>query len=288
MKTLIITDSSVTNINELINNKNIKILPLMLIRNDGKEYFEEILHITPNELNKQIDDFYNFSTSCTPIGYSENIIKESFEQYDCIIVLTISKGWSSQFSHLKNLEKKYKNLFVLDTSSYGFVLEYAINKIFLMLENNKSINEIKDYVENIKNRSIGFFAVKNISGILNSGRIPKIIGKLLKLAKLHPILKTEEINKKEAIIKKWENCYDKMIDALESSFDDLSRNLEDITILISDNTYEEIEYFKLIINKRTNISLDKINVRVAPMIFYPTVCSGAIGIQYISKKDKNN
>lgn len=288
MKTLIISDSSITNIKELKQISDVKILPLMLIRNDGKEYLDEILDLEPNELNTQIEQSYKFTTSCTPIGYSHEVLNEAFKEYDNVIVLTISKGWSSQFNHLKNLEKKYKNLYVCDTSSYGFILEYAVKNIIEMLNDNKTLEEIKLFVEDIKNRSVGLFAVKNIIGVMNSGRIPKIIGKLLKFAKLHPILKTVEVNKKEAIIKKWENCYDKMIDSLELDFDNLKNDLDEMTILISDNSKEEIELFKSIIHKRTNIPIELINVRVAPMIFYPTVCSGAIGIQYISKKKRKS
>lgn len=288
MKTLIITDSSTTNIKEIQKNSDIKILPLMLIRNDGKQYFNEIIDLEPSELNEQIDKGYKFSTSCTPIGYSEEIINNAFKDYDNIIVLTISKGWSSQFNHLKNLEKKYSNLYVCDTSTYGFVLEYAIEQIISMLNANKTMLEIKAFVEELNERSVGFFAVKNIVGVLNSGRVPKIIAKLIQIAKLHPILKTTEVNKKEAIIKKWDNCYEKMVDALEMEFDDLKNNLESMTILVSDNSEEEINLFKSIIHKRTNIPIESINVRQAPMIFYTTVCSGAIGLQYISKKKRIN
>lgn len=285
MKTLIITDSSTTNIENLRKIDNLQILPLMLIRDDGKEYFEDILDVNVNDLNSQIEKSHKFSTSCTPIGYSEEIITNAFKEYDNVIVLTISKGWSSQFSHIKNLEKKFPNLFVCDTSSYGFILEYAINKIIEMLDADVPLNAIREFVEDIKNRSVGFFSVKNISGLLNSGRIPKIIGNLIKIAKLHPILKTIEVNKKEAMIKKWENCYDKMIDALEMEFGDLEKNLDAMTILVSDNSDEEINLFKSIIQERTKIPVNEINVRTAPIIFYPTVCSGAIGIQYIKKKN---
>ncbi|MDE5617465.1 MAG: DegV family protein [Ureaplasma sp.] len=299
-KTLILVDSSTTLTNKIAKENGIIILPLMVYKSNEKEnkpdtaYLYESFEMTNEDFLKMSESGDKFKTGATPIGIIEEVIDEQLKNYDQIISLSISKKWSSQYEHLKGLsnQEKYKDkLFVIDTKEFGYNTEY------LALELRKRINsgiytidELIDFATNFNKYVASFFLCRSFDGLVNSGRIPKIIAKLLKFAKIYPIIKVDDgENKLEGIIKNTIDSNNKIIKSIYKSFDNkLSKNnILKIGILTACNSEEYINEVKQDIMKAFDVSENLIEIRPAPTIFINIVMRNAICISVITNKEKN-
>ncbi|MDE5651769.1 MAG: DegV family protein [Ureaplasma sp.] len=298
-KILILVDSSTTLTDKIAKENEIIILPLAVYKNNEKDnkpdtaYLYESLEMTNEDFLKMSESGYKFKTGATPIGIVEEVLDEQFKKYDQIISLCISQKWSSQYEHLENLstQTKYKDkLFVIDTKEFGYNAEY------LALELRKRINsgiytmdELLEFASSFNKYVTSFFLCRSFDGLVNSGRIPKIIARLLKFAKIYPIIKVDDgENKLEGMIKNTIDSNNKIIKSIYKSFDNKlnKNNILKIGILTACNSDEYINEVKQDIIKAFDISEDLIEIRPAPTIFINIVMRNAICISVITNKTK--
>lgn len=291
-KILLLTDSSTTMSSEDAVKYDVKILPLAIYRNDGKEFINELQEVTPESLLKMYDEGYKFTTSCTPQLMMEENIKEWLETYDYIIALPISSKWSSQYSHLKALSNEpfFKNkLYVADILEYGFAIENLCIDLRKMIDEKGIDNPLKllDYANNYHRKTICFFACKTLDGLVASGRVPKVVAKLFKLTKIYPLIRVEAENHLEKIVKNWNEIPNKMIKATVKTFGTLTaKDIKAICVLTAGNSQEYINEFKESLAKELKLPVEKIQVRWAPNIFINIVLKDSIGVHVITNKNK--
>ncbi len=298
-KILILVDSSTTLTNKIAKENEIIILPLAIYRsnekdqNENKTFLYESIDMSNEEFLKMSESGYKFKTGSTPIGIVEEIVNEQLKKYDKIISLCISKKWSSQYEHLKALsnQENYKDkLVVVDTQEFGY------NGEWLALELRKRINsgiytidELLDFATNFNKSVTSFFLCRFFDGLVNSGRIPKIIARLLKFAKIYPIIKVDDgENKLEGMIKNTIDSNNKIIKSIYKSFDNKlnKNNIIKIGILTACNSDEYINEVKQDLIKAFGVSEDVIEIRPAPTIFINIVMRNAICISVITNKTK--
>lgn len=298
-KILILVDSSTTLTKKVAQENEIIILPLAIYRSDEKDQNEnktflyEGLDLSNEDFLKMSESGYKFKTGSTPIGIVEEVVNEQLKKYDKIISLCISKKWSSQYEHLKALsnQETYKDkLYVVDTQEFGYNAEW------LALELRKRINsgiytidELLDFATNFNKSVTSFFLCRSFDGLVNSGRIPKIIARLLKFAKIYPIIKVDDgENKLEGMIKNTIDSNNKIIKSIYKSFDNKlnKSNIIKIGILTACNSEEYINEVKQDLIKAFGVSEDVIEIRPAPTIFINIVMRNAICISVIANKTK--
>lgn len=288
-KILILTDSSTTMSLEKAKEYDVKIVPLSMLRNDNIEYVDELLNIDTNQIGKMLDDGFTFKTSCTPIGYLQDVIDKALETYDKIVAIPISSGWSSQYSHLKALEKEYPNrLVTCDTREYGYALEILAEKLREKINNGiYDLEVLQSYAENFHKYTSCFLSMRKLQGAVASGRVPKIVSKLLTWVKAYPIIKFDYINHVETILRKWDGVIVKCIELFKGEYNHLEPDeIEAFTILTANNDPEEIEYAKDQVVEILGIKREMIAVRPAPIILHTVVWNQAIGFQLIAKVEK--
>lgn len=291
-KILIMVDSSTTLPLNVAKENEIEILPLSIYRNDNVSYIYESLSMTSKDFLKMGDEGFTFKTGCTPQGILEDVVNEKLKKYDQIIALPISQKWSSQYSHLKALssQDEYKDkLFVVDTLEYGYAIECLALELREMIKKNIfNINDLLKYAQNYHNYTICYFACNELTGLVNSGRVPKMIGKIFKLAKIKPVIRVEGENHLETIIKNFPEVINRIIKAIIKIYGGklVNRDIKKITILTSNNELEFINEVILDLSKTFDIPKNAIDVRPAPNIFVNIVGNGAIGVHVISKKMK--
>lgn len=287
---LIMTDSSNTISQEDAKKYEIAILPLTLERSDNKIFIDEPSAITSHDILEMIDQGFTFKTATTILGIMEQKIQEGLENYDKIIICPISKGWSSQTSHLEMIAKNYPDrVFVADTKDYGYSLECLCIELREMINNGVEIPKLLEYANNHWKYSLSLFACKNLKGLEKSGRLPKIIAKALSLTKITPIIKAEYNNQKEGLALGWGNVLDKFIVYLDKNY---KKNLNKDTIkkmcvLISEDSSADINKLRKMLSEKYQISEDEIVLRWAPNVFLCIVWKGAIGVTTISNIEKS-
>lgn len=291
-KILILVDSSSTISLEVAKTHEIEILPLSIYRSDGASYTYEALKMSGSQFLEMSDEDYKFSTSCTPQGIMEEVIDSKLKEYDAIIALPISRKWSSQYDHLKalSLQNEYKDkLFVADVLEFGYAIEcLAIELRHKINEGIYTINDLVEYAENYHKSTICFFACKVLKGLVNSGRVPKMVAKILKLAKIKPIIRVEGENHLETIIKNFSEVINKIIKSIIKIFGGKfeGKDIKNIVVLSADNSPEYLQEVTTDLAKTFGIPISKIDVRQAPNIFINIVDRGAIGVHVVANKEK--
>lgn len=292
LKTLIIVDSSCTISSQLAKENQIVILPLAIYRNDGQTYLYESLTMDSKDFLKMSDDGYSFKTGCTPQGVIEEVLQDELKVYDQIIALPISKKWSSQYDHLKQLEndKRFANkLFVVDTLEYG----YAIEKLALDLrqklnKNMYTTKELLEYATNYHDKTISYFACLELNGLVKSGRVPKILASLLKLTKRSPIIRVEGENHLEAWVKNYSEVINKIIKATSKIYDNklTNKDIVHIAVLTTEIGNEFVDSIITELSKTFSLNKSQIEIKAAPSIFANIVGRNAIGIHIVASKEK--
>lgn len=186
---------------------------------DAKYYEENNVQLMPMNLNIDGDilidnktlNLHNFyerirtgklptTSMITPIVYEETFEKFLSQGYD-ILYIGFSSGLSSSFGASllakKNLEEKFQNakIFCVDSQSASMGIGILVKKAVEMRGAGKSIEEIVNYLEELKNKLFIFLGVDNLFHLQRGGRISKgaaIVGTALQLK---PIIKVDENGK---------------------------------------------------------------------------------------------
>ncbi|WP_338969609.1 DegV family protein [Spiroplasma endosymbiont of Labia minor] len=188
MKIAILTDSCLGG--DPHKYSNMTIIPLMITKEDGTQIYDD------ENFNK--DDFYNLlekealKTSQTITGDVINAYDKMLEKYDQVVVMLLSKGLSGQYQTALMLanEEKYKNkIFVVDTNGVSIVMEHLIDRVYDFIEQGLNGTQIKEKIESLNNKFVGFIIPKNLKTLVRGGRISKAAAGFAKLLKINPILR---------------------------------------------------------------------------------------------------
>ncbi|MGO4936496.1 DegV family protein [Fundicoccus sp. Sow4_H7] len=171
-------------------------LPLNLMV-EGVSYQDKVS--APKNLSK----YKKVTSSQTNISEIRYFLEPISKRHKHIIVLTVSSKMSGLYE--RYLEFKQNNpdmlLEIIDTKlnsvAEGQVAYHAINKI----KEGYSFNELINYIENIISRNKIFVSLKNLDGMIKSGRLNKKIGWLLQKVGFLPLVTIDKdgngsINKK--------------------------------------------------------------------------------------------
>lgn len=291
-KILILVDSASTITPEIAKKYDIEVLPLSIYRNDGQSYIYEALKMTGEEFLKMGDEGYKFSTSCTPQGILEEVISIKLKEYDCILALPINQKWSSQYDHIKalSLQPEYQGkLFVANTVEFGYAIECLAIELREMINSGSyTMDDLVNYANDFHNKTICFFACKELQGLVNSGRVPRILAKGLKLLKIKPIIRFEGENHLEAMLKNFSEVINRFIKATLKTFGGKlpAKDIKSIAILNIDNSKEYLGEVVSDLVTAFGIPKDKIVIKMAPNIFVNIAGHEAIGVHFITNKEK--
>ncbi len=288
-KILIVTDSSNTISQDDAIKYDIKIIPFYIIRSDSQMFVDDNAQITMDTMLKQIDEGFGFTTSTIPPEVLKDFFIQEFKTYDQIIMLPISGGMSSQYFHAKSLEKEFPDkLFVFDTREIGVIIEsLCIHIRNIINDGNEDMSSLREIGENYHKYCTTFITCKVLDGFLKSGRAPKTIVKILKMAKVSPIMKTEYKNHAAGVAKNYNASIDKIIRNIKDVFGNLQN--EDIVEAFAYSTglsKKEIDWITGAMATQLNIPIDMIQLRDTPLTVSCHTWKGSYGVAIRSKKQK--
>ncbi len=179
MNIKIITDSACDFPKRLL--EKIEMIPMTLII-DGKSYKDGV-DITDEEYYKTLKAANNPPRSSAPSP--GDFIKGFGEKAETILVFTVSSGLSSSFNNAMLAKEYYKKqlsdtiIHVFDTLNASVGQGLVIHKLKGLLNTNVSIkeviNQIDEYIKELKT----FFVLENMDNLIKSGRINKLLGKIV-------------------------------------------------------------------------------------------------------------
>ncbi len=135
------------------------------------------------------------STSQPSIGQTIEVCEEIKKQgYTDIIYLPISKGISSTYDSIVGSLDLIEgiNFKVVDTKATAVHLGYMALEAARLAQEDKTVTEIINYVEFLRERLKIYFMVDDLKYLIKNGRLSNAAGFLGKLLKIKPILEFDD------------------------------------------------------------------------------------------------
>lgn len=266
----IIVDSLCTIPKELAEQLDIEKLQYSINDINGKIIIDDFSRETLDQVVSTIDkNNYYKSSMYSPIIIEEKI-NEYLKEYNQVLYICASTQYTGQYDATKYIQEKNKDkVFIINSNAICTNIEEMVYDIIDFFNKNDCITQkdINDIVNKINNSSCTLFIPKYLEGLLHSGRIPSSLVKLLKLAKVTPIIKSEEKNKPCKLIK---NASGEILKLL-TTFDEIFGKK------IKDNMINKVYIFDTIISKEKlneikkavqdyyGVIIKKIHIRLTPL-----------------------
>src|SRR3990167_11526230 len=182
----LVTDSNADLPNAYFDENQIHILPLN-VHIEGNDLLDKY-SIHPGQFYKQLNSYTsNPKTSAPSTLAMEQKLRPLAEKYAEVIVLTIAKPLISTHDSLKHVAAKFPNVHVLDSKlcsgAQGLLIMEAVEAIKLNKPVEFVLTQIKNFIPKIQL----YFIINDMSALIRSGRMNKIIGKMAQLSGLKPI-----------------------------------------------------------------------------------------------------
>lgn len=175
---------------DYLKEKNIKVLPLQIIFNDGRT-FRDRFEISFDEV---IDSLEQYETKTSLPSMQEGVDAfESFigEGYTHILTFMLASTLSGTYNMVETLSHEYKDKLVInniDSKTVTFGNGHFIVEAQKMIEEGKSFEDISAYVDaSIKKQEI-FLAVESLKHLIRGGRVSKVAGFVGEALDIKPIL----------------------------------------------------------------------------------------------------
>ncbi|AMB99775.1 hypothetical protein AWM75_07280 [Aerococcus urinaehominis] len=177
---------------ELVASHHIKVLPLTVTYQDGREFDDGDLDL--DQLYRDIDD----QSPKTSLPSGEKIFQafEELKRAGCthVIATTISSALSGTFNsvRLAALEMADMETFVLDTKSIGIGAGLFMVAACYYLDQGDDFDTICDKLSRSVDPSHIFFHISTLHYLIKGGRIGKVMGTLGSMLKIQPIITCDE------------------------------------------------------------------------------------------------
>lgn len=263
----IVTDSVADFPKELILTEQIHVLPMNIAIND--QYFLDKLTINSEVIQAKSTPDVKMNTSQPSIQTVDALFSFLEGKYDHVIVITVSSKLSgtyqliSQRIKAKGLSDKRIHLFdsKLNSVAQGLLVKQATQLVDKGLPFEKIVEEIKK----ISERIFIYVAVKDLTPMIRSGRVPKHLGKMAQKFSLHPIVSLDKEGR------------GKLIGASFSQRKSMTKIMKKITALSRHSKLEEIAITHVLSNDDVLWCEDFLSKKLGEH-FYISDSSSAIAI----------
>lgn len=290
-KIKIMVDSTSTIPIDLSRELDVKKIKYQVNDVSGKIVVDDFTIDTLKNVMNEIDGKNYYKSCLCPPTIIEEKINKYLQNYDQVFYITASSQYTGQYEAVKYLQDKHPGrVFILNSNSICTVTEELVYKIIDHYKSNDNItiNELNQFANEINERTTTLFIPKNLNGLIHSGRIPASLIKLLKFARVTPIVKAEEKNKACKIIKNSTADVYKLFECFDDIFDNKLNNetIRKVYIFNSAVSKEKVDEMIKAVKEYYKISDDKIYVRVTPLpvAIYTLNDSFGIGIHANVKK----
>ncbi|MFW6280255.1 MAG: DegV family protein [Halanaerobium sp.] len=267
----LVTDSTCDLPDKIINNYNINVVPLTV-------HFGEDSYYDKQDLDT--DQFYTLMESSSELPRtsqpSTGLFLEKYEElakeYDQIVSIHISAALSGTCesarlaaAHLENAEVE-----VIDSRTTSTGLGFLLIKAAELIEDGKSLVEIKNTIIEEREKVAIYFTVSELSYLEKGGRIGKAQAFLGSVLNFNPILElsseTGEVIPKEKI-RGYKKTNKKIVELVSESIEDCSRvNISYIFGKDSDNYLQLKELINDFIINKAELNLNIMENRIGTVL----------------------
>lgn len=244
--------------------------------------------LTPEMVDSEFEKGNYLKSSCVPLGEMMDAVDEMLKEYEEIIIFTIHKHISSQWSNCQIVKEEAPDRIFVQK---GNIMNWETrNFIILARELSKkgySAKEIIDIIDKESDKTATIFTCDTWKGMTQGGRFTKLTGKILDKINIHPIICLQDVSPKfYGISRDYYKVIEKMIAKFIkennlSSIDDI----EDFTLYSTGLDKDKEEYFVDYLSKKFNLPKEKVTISSNPIVVYLQTAKNAYGIG-LKIKDK--
>jgi len=172
----------------------------------GQEEYSDYVDITASEFYKMLEDDPSLTPSTAQAA--TGVILEQYKEmvakgYDQLLVVSISKNLSGTYEGCMLAAKMLDDVEVrvFDSRSVAYPEARMILDAAKMVEEGKSMDEIWDHLEVLRDNHKILFSVETLRYLVKNGRLSGASGFLGSMLKIKPMLEVTEDGRVEAIEK---------------------------------------------------------------------------------------
>ena len=159
MNIKILSDSTCDLPQQLLDENNITLVPLTVIKNDAA--YRDGVDITPAVIFDHVAAGGALcSTSAVSVGEYEDIFAQYSPDYDAVILINLGSGFSSTHQNARVASQEFDNVYCVDSKNCCFGEGMMAILAATLRDEGKSGREIAEKLENLKSR-LRIFAYMN-------------------------------------------------------------------------------------------------------------------------------
>lgn len=279
-KISIYADSTCDLTKELMQQYNIKVLPLYVTF--GDEVYKDGIDMTPEKLYKKVDECKKLpKTSAASIGDFIELFENELAQGNDVIFITVSSGLSCTYQNAL-LAKETLNtdrIEIIDSLNLSSSIGLLLLKANKLRTEGKNIHEIKTIIDSLVPNVRCKFAIESLEYLHKGGRCSgasRLFGTLLQFK---PVIIVKDgkmdVDSKPRGKRK----------ALEYMLNDIISNKENVDLdhIMVTHTYADEEAIELKNRLKEEFPAANVNITNAGCVVSSHCGKGTIGILYISK-----
>jgi len=280
-KVAIITDSTCDLSKEIIESRNIKVLPLYV--RFGEDIYRDGIDITTDRLYELVEQKNEIpkTSAVSPgdfIEAFEPLIKDGYD----IIYTGIGSSLSGTFqsAHIASLEFPENRIFLVDSKNLSTGIGLLVLKACDLRDQGLSASDIKDRLLEIVPKVRSQFAVKTLDYLHKGGRASgtaKLLGTMLRIK---PIIQVRD--GKMDVYTKTMGKMSRALDVMLTDYINLGEQIDlDYVMITHSQAGKHVDYMSEIVNQK--LKPNKLFVTEAGCVISSHCGPGTIGILYIVK-----
>ncbi|MBO5737467.1 MAG: DegV family protein [Clostridia bacterium] len=277
-----ITSDSTCDLNHLVAERNIGIMPLQV--NLGADAFRDGVDITPEKIFDFVAQTGVLPKTAAPsIGEYEDFFTKELEGYDALIHFNISSKSSGSHNFAKNAAESFNGkVYVVDSKALSSGQGLLVLKACDMRDEGKSAEEIVTAVEEIRERINTSFVPDNLDYLHKGGRVSGMVKTVAGMFKIHPQILMDDgqlvpgkkyKGKMSVLIKQY-------IDDLKELYPDYDKSRCFVTHSTADRELVEAAIAKV----KETFEFDEIIETVAGSIVTSHCGKGTLGVLFVYNK----
>lgn len=175
-----------------------------------------------------------------------------------VLHISFSSGVSSSFENfgatVNELKKKYpeRRVEVIDSLAGAGALGIMVYDAINMQKQGKSLDDIKNYIENNKLKYAHYFIVQDLTNLKRSGRLSAIEATIGTILGIKPVLKLDTTGKidVESKVRGTKKAYKAMIDA---TMKDINIPENDFIIMAHSDCLDDVKQIGAVLEEKTGL-----------------------------------
>ena len=204
MKIKITSDSTCDLSRDLLNQHNISLVPLTIVKN-GQDFLDGVT-ITPADIFAHVASGGSLcSTAALSVGVYQDVFTKYAQDYDGIIHISIGSGFSSSYQNASLAAEDFPNVRVIDSMNLSTGQGHVVLKACELAKEYDSLDALQSALQEYATRVEASFVLDRLDYMVKGGRCSAAAALGANLLNLKPCI---EVNDgKMTVVKKYRGNY---------------------------------------------------------------------------------